>query len=155
MPTNFDRNVFHSVFTVVFNCEDKEAGKVIDAVIRELQTLLKDGTLHIGRRTTLDECLKDLIDLKAKLDKANSQIKIKKLRIKEKKNLIKEMNITGIYESFEVEAEENKLTLLRRDEERLSDARIDFLQNILSKLIQITNLTKTKENERTLKNGDL
>jgi hypothetical protein len=88
---------------VVFNCEDKEAGKVINTVISDVKSLLENEIFDIGKKTKLEELLKDLTDLKDKLDTANRRIEIIKVKIKDKKSLIELMEKRGGSEDFERE----------------------------------------------------
>jgi hypothetical protein len=145
IPTNFEKNVFESVYTVVFNCEDKEAWKVIKAVINDAKNLLEKNHLTFPKKIELQELYKDLLELKNELDHTNSRIVLLKEELKEKKNSISRMNSMGV-NGIELETKILKLSSIENWLLNLSDIRINKLKEILVKMIKITKLKETQNN---------
>ncbi|MDP2090121.1 MAG: hypothetical protein Q8K30_00860 [Candidatus Gracilibacteria bacterium] len=71
VPTIFSENVLHDVLTVVFNCEDREMGEVILAVIKEVKDFLRDNNVSYRIKTYVENGLKSLEKLRDMLNESN------------------------------------------------------------------------------------
>lgn len=155
VPTDFSENVFRSVLTVVFNCEDKEVGKVINTVISIVENCLKNESYSFYIENRLWEFHKDLVCSKEKFDTTNRKIEKVKMEIKNKRNLIEFLEKRGVYQADEVRGAKEEYRKLQADESELSNTRIKLLQIILLKLIELTELTQDQKTQNIFEDDSL